>query len=212
MPPRPPSIPPTLPAPAHIPDSAHPTSENRLPLCGVDGWPPHSYPPHHPPQVNTSQSPNGVTPPPCCSAGISHHVRFHELRWRHTNVLNYECDSFLHVSVDQFFYDLLSHIINIGKYEFKAHSIRSEVFSFVVLGSAPSSAMCCFTNLCGVWSDRCEYLWCLETVLPSCWEEMLRARTWLCYHDGSLATQEKAPPCMWCNLVSTWHVQMQLCQ
>lgn len=60
---------------------------------------PHSYPPHHPPQVNTSQSPNGVTPPSCCSAGISHHIRFHELRWRHTNVLNYECDSFLHVSV-----------------------------------------------------------------------------------------------------------------
>lgn len=59
---------------------------------------------------------------------------------------------------DPFFYDLLSCIINIGKYEFKAHSIRSEVFSFVVLGSAPSSAMCCFTNLCGVWSDRCEYL------------------------------------------------------
>lgn len=35
---------------------------------------------------------------------------------------------------DLVFYDLLSCIINIGKYEFKAHSICSEVFSFVVLG------------------------------------------------------------------------------
>lgn len=37
--------------------------------------------------------------------------------------------------------------MNIGKYEFKAHFICSEVFSFVVLGPAPSSAMCWCTNL-----------------------------------------------------------------
>lgn len=98
-----------------------------------------------------------------------------------------------------FFYDLLSCIINIGKYEFKAHSIRSEVFSFVVLGSAPSSAMCCFTNL----------LWCLErslwilVMLRNCFAFLLRGNV-ACKNVASLPWRQLGDTRKGAALHVTW--------